>query len=61
MLETTAEATCPHCWETITLAVDLSIDEQTYVEDCPVCCHPMTVSIRCADGDLVSAEVTALE
>jgi Cysteine-rich CPXCG len=61
MLETTVDVTCPHCWETIQLFVDLSIAEQEYVEDCSVCCRPMTVAIRCADGELESAEVTALE
>ena len=37
-------ATCPHCWETISLTLDLSVPEQSYVEDCPVCCKPMVVS-----------------
>jgi hypothetical protein len=61
MLETTVDVTCPHCWETIPLFIDLSIQEQEYVEDCSVCCRPMTVLIRCADGELLTAEVTALE
>jgi len=61
MLETTAEVTCPHCWETITLAIDLSIPQQTYVEDCAVCCRPMTVHVACDDGDLTSVDVGATE
>ncbi len=44
---------CPHCWETINVTVDLSIPEQSYIEDCPVCCKPMMVSYTSADGDLL--------
>jgi hypothetical protein len=46
------EATCPHCWETISLTLDLSVPEQSYIEDCPVCCKPMLVSYSAADGEL---------
>lgn len=36
---------CPHCGEQIWLAVDAGGgDEQTVIEDCPVCCRPMTVN-----------------
>lgn len=37
MLETTTEVTCPYCGETITLFLDLSIESQSYIEDCAVC------------------------
>jgi hypothetical protein len=61
MLETTADVTCPHCWETITLFVDLSVPEQSYVEDCSVCCRPLNVQVRCDDGELTSIDVGSLE
>jgi hypothetical protein len=57
MLETTAEVACPYCGETITLFLDLSVDEQTYIEDCSVCCQPMTVSYSVADGELQTVQV----
>jgi hypothetical protein len=57
MLETTAEVSCPYCGETITLFLDLSIEEQSYIEDCSVCCQPMTVSYTAADGELASVSV----
>ena len=25
---------CPHCWEEISMILDSSIREQTYIEDC---------------------------
>lgn len=40
-----AEVTCPYCWETIVLEVDLSAGSQTYTEDCSVCCQPMLVRL----------------
>ena len=44
------ETTCPYCWETIQLEIDASAGSQTYTEDCPVCCQPMKVALRIADG-----------
>jgi hypothetical protein len=43
------EVTCPACWETIELTIDLSAGSQTYSEDCSVCCRPMTVKLWVAD------------
>ena len=57
MLETTTEVTCPHCGETITLFIDLSVESQTYIEDCSVCCQPMSVTCSAADGELTSIDV----
>lgn len=34
---------CPYCGEPISVLVDCSLDQQTYVEDCQVCCQPMVV------------------
>jgi hypothetical protein len=59
MLETTAEAMCPYCGETITLFLDLSVEDQSYIEDCSVCCQPMTVTYSSADGELSTLQVGA--
>ena len=45
-----AEVTCPACWETIELTLDLSAGSQTYTEDCSVCCRPMTVYLHVGHG-----------
>ncbi len=34
---------CPYCWETLDISVDPSVREQTYVEDCQVCCQPILI------------------
>lgn len=41
-----ATVTCPCCWETISLELDLSGGSATYTEDCPVCCQPLTVRLQ---------------
>src|ERR1700722_7611694 len=55
------DATCPHCWESISLTLDLSVPEQSYVEDCPVCCKPMLVSYTAVDGELAEFSVESSE
>ena len=57
MLETTAEVSCPYCGEMITLFLDLSVESQSYIEDCSVCCQPMTVSFTVEEGELSSISV----
>jgi len=59
MLEETAEVSCPYCGETITIVLDLSVESQSYIEDCSVCCQPMTVSYACEDGELTELAVEA--
>jgi hypothetical protein len=53
------EATCPHCWEPITLNLDLSVSGQSYIEDCPVCCKPLVVSYSAANGKVTDFSVEA--
>ena len=44
---------CPYCGETITIIVDESVPEQTYIEDCEVCCRPIVMhTIVDAGGDV---------
>jgi hypothetical protein len=57
MLETTAEVECPYCGEPITLFIDLSVESQRYIEDCSVCCQPMTVAYTAENGELVNLSV----
>jgi hypothetical protein len=45
---------CPYCGERINLALDTSAGPQRYIEDCQVCCRPITVVLDVdADGDAV--------
>lgn len=40
------EVTCPHCRQVQEVLVDRSAGDQEYVEDCQVCCSPMSLSVR---------------
>jgi hypothetical protein len=42
---------CPSCGESIELLVDCSVEEQEYIEDCEVCCRPMTVTATIVEGE----------
>jgi transcription elongation factor Elf1 len=44
---------CDSCGEEIVVPVDVSAgSHQDYVEDCPVCCHPMSLHVEIApDGE----------
>jgi hypothetical protein len=43
------EIQCPYCGETIDVAVDDSAGEQSYVEDCQVCCRPIALTLLLTD------------
>jgi hypothetical protein len=47
------EVNCPYCGETFTTLVDCSDEQQSYIEDCYVCCRPINFQVVCADGELI--------
>jgi hypothetical protein len=51
---------CAACGEPMVLAVDTSAaPQQSYFEDCPVCCRPMEVYVQSRPGEVLSVSVTA--
>ena len=40
---------CPYCWEEISMLLDTSISQTSYVEDCEVCCRPINLSVSVDD------------
>lgn len=48
---------CPYCWEEISMLLDPSIKEQTYVEDCEVCCNPIEITVKFELEELTGFEV----
>ncbi len=44
---------CPFCGEPMSLLIDDMSDNQSYIEDCSVCCRPIQLRIRCKDGELI--------
>ena len=44
---------CPYCGEVFEHIVDPSVAEQSYVEDCYVCCRPIHLYVQVGEtGDL---------
>jgi transcription elongation factor Elf1 len=56
MEQVETEITCPFCGEHISILVDPSVDQETYIEDCSVCCRPIEISVTCASGEIQSIE-----
>ena len=44
MMET-EQIQCPYCGETLEVAIDCSVRRQEYIEDCQVCCQPITLIV----------------
>lgn len=42
---------CPYCGEPIDLLIDTSVPSQCYIEDCQVCCRPISVSVEVDEDD----------
>jgi len=52
---------CPYCWEKISMLMDSSVEQQTYVEDCEVCCNPIEVSPKFEFNELIGFEARNIE
>ena len=55
----TTQIQCPYCWEQFEIVVDCSMSEQTYTEDCYVCCQPIVFQVVTDGENIVSVQVTA--
>jgi transcription elongation factor Elf1 len=53
--------TCPHCWQTISMILDLSIEDQSYVEDCEVCCNPVQINYTAEDFEIKEFEANSID
>ena len=53
--------TCPYCWETISMLLENSVNNQFYVEDCEVCCNPIQISIQFENLELTAFQANSIE
>ena len=60
-LEQAHTITCPHCWETISVWLDLSAGSQSYVEDCSVCCRAIALTFETDGAEVVSITADAAD
>jgi hypothetical protein len=49
-VEQSVTVQCPYCAQSFEIMVDCSMEHQEYVEDCEVCCRPVTLVIT-VDSD----------
>jgi len=49
---------CPYCGEQIDVLVDDSVPEQSYIEDCQVCCRPINFFVTIAPDGGINIVVT---
>ncbi|NNF07134.1 MAG: CPXCG motif-containing cysteine-rich protein [Candidatus Eisenbacteria bacterium] len=49
---------CPYCGESIAVLLDSSVPFQTYVEDCQVCCRPISFSVGVGEGGEIDLRVS---
>ncbi|MBP8792518.1 MAG: CPXCG motif-containing cysteine-rich protein [Lutibacter sp.] len=52
---------CPYCWEEISMMLDSSVRNQTYVEDCEVCCNPIELQVKFEDNELIALNINSIE
>ncbi len=48
---------CPYCGETIKIEIDCSVEQQSYIEDCQVCCRPIDFSVTLLENGNPRVEV----
>ncbi|MDA1316100.1 MAG: CPXCG motif-containing cysteine-rich protein [Acidobacteria bacterium] len=53
--------TCPHCWEQISMLLDTSVREQSYIEDCEVCCRAIEVRYAAENDEVSGFSASAAE
>ena len=52
---------CPHCWENISVLLDPSVENQSYTEDCEICCNPIDFQVQFNQRELQNFQAISLE
>lgn len=48
---------CPYCWQTISILCDCSVEFQSYIEDCQVCCRPIVFDVQVDESEQLHVTV----
>lgn len=43
------------------MLLDTSVEAQTFIEDCEVCCHPIQITYRVDDNEIVEFGTTKVQ
>lgn len=49
---------CPYCGESIDVMIDCSVEQQSYIEDCQVCCSPINFHVTVGMNGELTVQVT---
>jgi hypothetical protein len=49
---------CPYCGETYDVLIDCSVEQQSYIEDCEICCRPINFDVSIDQSGDLSVFVT---
>lgn len=52
---------CPYCWEEISVLLDPSVTNQTYIEDCEICCNPIEFRVSFEENELQEFDAQPIE
>jgi len=52
---------CPYCWQNISMLLEPVEAPQNYIEDCEVCCQPISVSYTYGEGHINNLNATSIE
>tara|TARA_Y100000031_G_C8165943_1_gene359367 strand:- start:342 stop:536 length:195 start_codon:yes stop_codon:yes gene_type:complete len=54
--------TCPYCLQQISMLLETAHGQQSYIEDCEVCCQPIQISYSCnEDGQVQGLNAISIE
>ena len=52
---------CPHCWESISMLIDMSVLRQSYIEDCEICCNPIQLTVNIENSEIIDFQAESIE
>jgi hypothetical protein len=52
---------CPYCWEQISMLIETTQIEQSYIEDCEICCNPIQISVITENQEIISFQAENIE
>ena len=52
---------CPYCWEKISMLLDVSVHQQSYIEDCETCYNPIQIDYTTLEAEVAYFEANSLE
>ena len=52
---------CPYCWENVSMIIDKSVHNDTYIEDCEVCCNPIEVEYQSNGDEIINFSAISIE